>query len=117
MPWWCGAQVRQPWADKDVAPAILNDEQKAYLEQVAKEKAEKEEEEADKGPKVSAACSSPRRQSVIRHEMSEHLLPTHMYFLDGSMAQCSFLVSRAACGLICACFASVSGDSSAHAYH
>ena len=46
------AQVRQPWADKDVAPAVLNDEQKAYLEQVAKEKAEKEEEEADKGPKV-----------------------------------------------------------------
>ena len=31
---------------------MLNDEQKAYLEQVAKEKAEKAEEEGDKGPKV-----------------------------------------------------------------
>lgn len=45
-------QVRQPWADKDVAPAILNEEQEAYLAQVAKEKAEKAEEEGDKGPKV-----------------------------------------------------------------
>ena len=44
--------MRQPWADKEVAQAVLNDEQKAYLEQVAKEKAEKAEEEADKGPKV-----------------------------------------------------------------
>lgn len=25
----------QPWADKEVAPAVLNDEQKAYLEQVS----------------------------------------------------------------------------------
>ncbi len=50
------AQVRQPWADKEVAQAVLNDEQKAYLEQVAKEKAEKAEEEGDKGPKVPT-CS------------------------------------------------------------
>jgi hypothetical protein len=27
----------QPWADKEVAPAVLNDEQKAYLEQVSNE--------------------------------------------------------------------------------
>lgn len=32
QPW--ELQTRQPWADKEVAPAILNDEQKAYLEQV-----------------------------------------------------------------------------------
>ena len=35
---------------------MLNDEQKAYLEQVVKEKAEKAEEEGDKGPKVPT-CS------------------------------------------------------------
>ncbi len=32
QPW--ELQTRQPWADKEVAPAVLNDEQKAYLEQV-----------------------------------------------------------------------------------
>ena len=53
-------QVRQPWADKDVAPAILNEEQEAYLAQVAKEKAEKAEEEGDKGPKVRMPLSCYR---------------------------------------------------------
>lgn len=44
---------RQPWADKEVAPAVLNEEQKAYLDQIAKEKAEKEAEEAGEGKKVT----------------------------------------------------------------
>lgn len=49
---------RQPWADKEVAPAVLNEEQKAYLEQIAKEKAEKAAEEAPEGAKVTLP---PRR--------------------------------------------------------
>ncbi|KAA6425985.1 MAG: pre-mRNA-processing factor 17-like [Trebouxia sp. A1-2] len=37
-PW--AVHNRQPWADKEVKPAELNDEQKAFLEQVAKDKAD-----------------------------------------------------------------------------
>ncbi len=33
-PW--ALATRQPWADKEVAPAVLNEEQKAYLEQVGR---------------------------------------------------------------------------------
>ena len=44
---------RQPWADKEVAPAVLNEEQKAYLAQIAVEKAEKEAEDAGEGKKVT----------------------------------------------------------------
>lgn len=32
-PW--SLHERQPWADKEVAPAVLNEEQKAYLEKVS----------------------------------------------------------------------------------
>ena len=31
-PW--SLHERQPWADKEIAPAVLNEEQKAYLEKV-----------------------------------------------------------------------------------
>jgi hypothetical protein len=48
-------QTRQPWIDKEVAPAELNDEQKAYLEAVQAEKAaaQAEEEEKKTGKDVS----------------------------------------------------------------
>ena len=32
-PW--SLHERQPWADKEVTPAVLNEEQKAYLEKVS----------------------------------------------------------------------------------
>lgn len=48
--------TRQPWTDKEVAPAVLNEEQKTYLAQVAREKAEKAAADPEKhGPGDSAS--------------------------------------------------------------
>ncbi len=58
---------------------MLNDEQKAYLEQVAKEKAEKAEEEADKGPKVPPTCGLT---------MLPHHVCVHPYSLPGEPLLC-----------------------------